>query len=140
MRYQTQEWVDAIVEKANTDPEYQKKAKTLTVKQRSVITDAPGGVDILLIWEFQEGKVAKATRQEKPAPSEWRNLGRDDQYISTTIGAYQNLAKIARGELTSQAAMAKGLYTLHGDMLKVMAKMGGFNAFGALVASIKCDY
>ncbi|MDD5094367.1 MAG: hypothetical protein PHV74_08325 [Dehalococcoidia bacterium] len=140
MRYQTQEWVDAITEKSRTDQEYLKKAKTLTAKQRSIIMDAPGGVDILLIWEWNEGKVVKTIRQEKPAPSEWRNLKNEEGLISTTLGTYENLSKVARGEVTSQEAMAKKLYILHGDMIKVFPKMAGFNAFGQLVASVKCDY
>ena len=140
MRYQSQEWLDAIVAKSKTDEAYLKKAKGLTVTQRSIITDAPGGVDILVIWEWDDGKVVKAIRQEKPAPSEWRNWKNEEPYISTSVGTYENLAKIAKGEMNAQIAMAKKQFAVHGNMLKIFAKMGKFNAFSELVASVKCEY
>ncbi|MDD5095636.1 MAG: hypothetical protein PHV74_14860 [Dehalococcoidia bacterium] len=140
VRYQSQEWIDAVVEKSRTDEAYLKKAKGLTTKQRSIATDAPGGVDILTIWEWDDGKIVKAIREEKPAPSEWRNWKNEDQYISTTIGTYENLSKIAKGEMSAEVAMAKKQFALHGNMLKVFAKMGKFNAFSALIASIPTEY
>ncbi|MDD5092924.1 MAG: hypothetical protein PHV74_00885 [Dehalococcoidia bacterium] len=140
MKYQTQEWLDAIVAKSRTDEAYLKKAKGLTAKQRSITLDAPGGVDILIAWEWVDGKVVKANRQEKPAPSEWRNWKNEDEYLSTTMGTYENLSKIAKGEMNAQVAMAKKQYVVHGNMLKIFAKMGKFNAFAELVASIPTEY
>ncbi|MDD5094358.1 MAG: hypothetical protein PHV74_08280 [Dehalococcoidia bacterium] len=133
-------WMDAIAAKSRVDQEYLKKAKGLTTSQRMVVMDAPGGVDILSVWEWDDGKVVKHSRQEKPAPSEWRSLKNEEPYNSTTMGTYKNLSKMARGEMNAQVAMAKGLYAVHGNMLKIFPKMGKFSAFTDLVKTIPCEY
>ncbi|MFA4835019.1 MAG: hypothetical protein WC749_02965 [Dehalococcoidia bacterium] len=74
VKYMSQQWVDAVKEKSQSDADYLKKAKGLTEKTRSVTTDCPGGVDVIVVWEWNDGKVAKAIREEKPAPSDWRGL------------------------------------------------------------------
>ncbi|MFA4835861.1 MAG: hypothetical protein WC749_07325 [Dehalococcoidia bacterium] len=140
VKYQSQEWVNAVTEKSRTDEAYLKKAKGLTTKQRGIVMDAPGGIDILTIWEWEDGKIVKATHEEKPAPSEWRNWKNEEGYISTTCGTYENMSKIAKGEMNAQVAMAKKQFTIHGNMLKIFAKMGKFNAFSELVASIPTEY
>jgi len=140
MKYQSQEWIDAVMAKSKMDEAYLKKAKGFTEKFRAISTDCPGGVDVMIIWEFDDGKIVKATRSEKPAPSEWRGWKNEEGYLSTTIGDNEKMIKIAKGEANAQVALAKKWYTVHGNMLKVFSKMGKLNAFAELSASIQCEY
>ncbi|MDD5094314.1 MAG: hypothetical protein PHV74_08060 [Dehalococcoidia bacterium] len=140
MKYQSQEWVDAVVAKTRTDPEYLKKASGLTEKQRTIVINVPGGIDVLVQWEFEDGKIVKATRSEKPAPSEWRSWKNEDGYISTTIAEYEKMVRVAKGEANAQVAIAKKWMVVHGNMLKLFTKLGKFNAFSDLVKSIPCKY
>ena len=140
MKYLSQEWLDAVKKKGNTDEAYLKKAKGLTVKTRTVVTDCPDGIDLLMEWELEDGKIVKLSREQKPAPSEWRQLTADPKYISTVVGYYEAFVKLNKKEITPMQALSTKIYKVHGDLAKIMAKMGQFNAIAELQTTVPCEY
>ncbi|MFA4835020.1 MAG: hypothetical protein WC749_02970 [Dehalococcoidia bacterium] len=50
------------------------------------------------------------------------------------------MAKIAKGEVNAQVALAKKMYSVDGNMLNLFSKMGKLNAFSALCASIETQF
>ena len=140
MLFYSQEWVDAVKAKSETDEVYQRKSKGLTGKVFNVVTDYPGGIDIAVEWDMDDGKIMSVTREEKPAPSDFRDIGPDPDYLSRAAGSYQAWSKMDRREITPMQAMATKIYKVHSDMTKIMPKMGQFTALTELQGSIDCDY
>ena len=78
--------------------------------------------------------------ETSPAPSQWRNLKNEEGFLNTTLGSCADMTAIAKGELNAQVALAKKKYVMHGNMLKIMSKMGKLNAFGELCGSIDTEF
>ena len=140
MLFYSQEWLDAVKAKSETDATYIRKSKGLTGKVLNILTDYPGGVDIAVDWDIADGKIVSVTRQEKPAPSDFRDIGPDPEYLSRAVGSYQTWSKMDRREITPMQAMATKIYKTYSDMTKIMPKMGQFTALTELQGSIDCDY
>lgn len=140
IQYLSQEWVDAVKTESCQDESYLEKAKGFTARQKAVFTDCPGDIDILVEWQWEDGKLISASREEAPAPSSWRNPQEEEGYLASIVGGYDAMSRIAKKELTAQSAMGKGLYAVHGDQLKLFSKMGKLNAFSVMCASIPTEF
>jgi hypothetical protein len=138
-KYLSKEWLAQVMEKSKTDQDYLSKVKGFDAHIRQVATDYPGNVDVLMTYELKDGYV-KATRDEKPAPSQWRQLKNDDPFLSTAISPYEVMVKMHKGELDARTAYDKKMLTFHASMLKVAAKASKLNAWNAMVSSVKCEY
>lgn len=141
MRFYSEEWVQAVKDKANSDLKYQAKTKALNVTCEEIIEDYPGGLDVWVRWRFEGGKIVEALREEKTAPSEWRGLpapGKD--VLTRSYGGYQTWARLNKGEISAMEALVKRVYRIQGNMIKIMAKMGPLSAFTDLRGSIPCEY
>jgi putative sterol carrier protein len=137
MKYLSQEWVDALKEKSNSDAEYLKKAKGMTFKAQLLVTDCPGGVDKLIDVDLKDGKVVSIKLQEKPAPSELRTTPFDaKQCFLRATSSYEMFTKLNKGEIAPIQALSSGDYKLDGDMAKIMEKMGLVVAFNEFMASV----
>ena len=141
MKFFTQEWLDAVKEKANADETYMKKTKGLTLRVQNLVTDCPGGVDKLLSHEFDQGKVLSSTVEEAPAPSDWRTTPYDStQYLFRTVGTYDYYAALNRNEIDPVQGLSKGVFRIEGDMMRVLGKLGYLQNFFDLQATIPCEY
>ena len=141
MKYGSMEWLNALKEKSQTDQEYLKKAKRLTMKWQDVVTDAPGGVDLLVEWEVKEGKLVSVKREEKKAPSDFREFPFDEkEYLARFMTSYETSCKLHKKEMTVVTALMSGRYKIRGPLPKIMALMPELTAFGDLAASIPCEY
>ena len=136
----TQEWIDEVAKKMNTDAEYLKKAKPLTFKWATFLWDCPGGVDRLLDWELKEGMVVTAKVLEEKAPSEWRKGIPRGDYFCVTYSPYETFARMNRKEMTPMVALAQKVYKLDTDMTQLMAKIGPLTAWTDLMATIPSEY
>ena len=140
MRFYSQEWLDALKAKSETDPEYIRNSKGLTAKIQNILTDYPDEVDVLVEFEINDGKMVRVERVEKPVPSDLRDLGPDLEYLSRASGMYEAWAKMNRREITPMQALATKIYKIDGDMPKILAIMGKYNAITDLQRSIPCEY
>jgi len=72
----TQEWCDVVKEYFNKDEATRQQTKGLTIKEWWVATGCPGGVDKLVVWEFEDGFMKRAEIvAEAPSPKEdWKVL------------------------------------------------------------------
>jgi len=141
MKFQSQEWMDAVKEKANSDKKYLKKTKDITLVMENRVLDAPGNVDRILTWKFERGKIVSATVLEKPAPSDLRDIPFDGTKVfMRTTGPYEAYAKLNRKEFTPMEAIARGVYKFEGDIMKIQAKTPGLTRFTDICATIPCEY
>ena len=142
MKFQSQEWVDTIKETANKEKKkYLKKTKDLSLVLQNLVVDAPGNIDRLISYTFERGKIVSATVDEKPAPSDMRDIPFDGTVVfMRTTGGYDSYGKLNKGEITPMEAIAQGLYKFEGDLMKIQAKTPSLTIFTDLCASIPCEY
>lgn len=141
MKFQTQEWLDAVKEKANQDKKYLKKTKDITLVMQNRVLDAPGNVDKILTYTFERGKILSATLEEKLAPSDLRKIHFDGTKVfMRTTGPYEAYVKLNKKELMPMEAIAQGLYKFEGDIMKIQAKTPGLTRFTDICAAIACEY
>src|SRR4030042_7018793 len=97
-RYLSQEWVDEGKRRINSNPDIAAKGKDLSKRLRLISTDCPGGKDILFDMSFHEGKIGDVHREEKPAPSDLRDLPYDkDKNFLSMMPSYENTYKGTSG-------------------------------------------
>ena len=141
MKFESQEWLDAVKEKSSKDEKYIKKTKDLSLVLQNLVLDAPGGVDRLLTYTFERGKIVSAVLEEKPAPSDLRKIPFDGTKVfMRTTGSYEAYVKLNKGEITPLQALAQGVYKFEGDFMKIQAKTPGLTYFTDICASIPCEY
>ena len=141
IKYGSIEWLNAVKEKSQTDQDYLKKAKRFTAKWQNVVTDAPGGVDLLVEWEAKEGKIISVKREEKKAPSDFREFPFDEkEWLARFMGSYETCCKLNTKEINMMSALMGGGYKIRGPLPKVMVLMAELSAFADLMSSIPCEY
>ena len=140
MKYLSKEWWEAVQNKTNTDREYLKKARGLTLKFQLAATDAPGGVDKLISCDVERGKIKSVTVEEKPAPSDWRTTPADlTKYLMRGTAPYETFCALHKGELPLFQAMTKG-FKMDGDMMGMMNKIGEYMQLQNVQASVTAEY
>ncbi len=141
-RFYSKEWCEAVKQKANSDEEYLKKTKGLTVKYMFIVTHCPDGNDIKVLWEYDKGKT-RYEYTEKKAPSDMR-IGQEPWNDSISLiknqVAYDTFVKIQKGELTPIGALVNKLWALEGDLVKGMRFQPYNDAVNELQKSIPCEY
>ena len=141
MKFESQEWLDAIVKKANNDKKYRKKTKDLSLVMQNLVLDAPGGVDKLLNYVFERGELTSATLEEKPAPSDLRDIPYDcTEVFMRTTGNYDAYVRLNKNEITPMQAIAQGVYKFEGDIMKIQAKTPSLTIFTDICSTIPCEY
>jgi len=142
MKFWSKEWFDAFKEKANADKEYLKKAKRLTMKCQTLGKDAPGGVDKLIIWDIEKGKIKSITWEDKPAPSDWRTTPVDQKkFTMRAIAPYEAYCGLHKGEIVPFTEVLKKGLTIQGDLAKIMGTMlAEFVIFQEYQATVPAEY
>ena len=141
MKYYSEEYLKTAQERVNSDPEFQKRVAALNFVSETLVTDCPGGVDRLINYQWERGRLASVKLEEKPAPSDWRKLPWDEsQSFMRAAAPYDAFAKVNRGEMTAMEGMMKGIFRMDGDMSQVMPLMPAITAFTELLHAIPCEY
>lgn len=142
-RYMSKEWIDAVIEKANSDQNYLEKNKKFDATLWTVVTDCPDGNDVSIKYTYKKGAVTKCEYEAKPAPSDFR-IGNSswDESISLfrTQAPYDAWAKIQKKEMNVMTAMNQKLYVVEGDMVKSIAVLANVTAFADVMATVPCEY
>ena len=142
-KFYSKEWVDACIEKTNTDKDYLQKTEKFTASYSFIVSDCPDGNDIRVLLSFNKGKVVDHEYEVKPVPASFRMENEPwDESISImrAQATYDTYAKINKKELTALGAVTAGLYESEGNMVKAMQLMSGSQAFTDLQATIDCEY
>ena len=103
-KYLSQEWLDEFVSLAADQP----ARPGATVKIQYKATNGPDG-DVDYYWIIDEGKFLDA------------KLGMVDGADFSMTSAYEDLAKVQRGELDATAAFMQGKMKVSGNMAKMMS-------------------
>ena len=103
-KYLTQEWLDEFRDLAQDQP----TRPGATVKIQYKATGGPDG-DVDYYWSLHEGKIIEA------------NLGTIPDADFTMTSAYDDAAKVQRGELDATAAFMQGKLKATGNMGKMMS-------------------
>jgi hypothetical protein len=142
-KFYSKEWVDACIEKTNTDKEYQKKTEKLNASYSFIVADCPDGNDIYVLIRFAKGKVVEHEYEVKPVPASFRMENEPwDESISLmrAQASYDTYVKINKKELTAMGAVTAGLYKSEGNMVKAMSLIPYTQAFAELQATVDCEY
>ena len=140
-KYGSQEWVQALADKMNSDAVYQKAAKGLTMRWFSIITDCPDGTDKTLDWEIKDGKAISFKVEEQKAPGDYRTRPFDaKKYDFRATGSWDTYTKLNKKETNAMQAISSKAYKIDGPMMKLMGMMGALNAWTDLMSSIPVEY
>ena len=144
-KFFSKEWLDAVIEKANSDEEYLKKTDTEKFKATylSIVTDCPDGNDVKVLITFERGKVVQFEYDAKPAPASFRMENEPwdpSESLVRAQASYDTYKKLQMKELTSIEAMQAKLYQSDGDFNKAVALLPYSNAYMDLQATVDCEY
>src|SRR4030042_5080392 len=138
-RFFSKEWLDAVIEKANTDKEYLKKTGKFKANYLFIVTDCPNGNDLRILLKFDKGKVVEHEYEAQPAPASFRMENEPwnpSESLVRAQGSYDTYKKLQLKELTSMEPLKANLYKSEGNILKVMALLPFSNAYMDLQASV----
>lgn len=142
-RFYSKEWCEAFQKKVNSDKQYLEKMKGFTVKYLFVVTDCPDGKDVKVLWDYQDGKLAKFEYSEKQAPSDFR-IGQEPWNDSISLmknqASYETFKKIQKKELSGLAALGNKLWKMQGDLVKAMKYTANNAVIQEMQASVPCEY
>ncbi|MFH2012559.1 MAG: hypothetical protein ABIJ37_07675 [Pseudomonadota bacterium] len=133
--------VEAVTARSNSDKELMEKVKKLNMVLENLMLDVPGGIDRMVTWQIERGKIVNATVEEKPAPSDWRKTKIDKKKVDFRATAkYDVSVGIHKGEQTSMMALMKGQYKMQGSMVKIMKMTPEMNAWNEVASTVPCEY
>src|SRR4030042_3566505 len=138
-KFYSKEWLDACIEKTNTDKEYLKKTEKLNASYSFIVADCPDGNDVYVLLRFEKGKVVEHEYEAKPAPASFRMEKEPwDESISLmrAQASYDTYVKINKKELTALGAVTAGLYKSEGNMVKAMQLIPYTQAFAELQSTV----
>ncbi len=131
----TKELNDAILQKQETDPEFQKSLKGLTFNFLLVGTDTPGNQDYQYEIKMQKGRFVHLGFEAQPAPSKLREPGFDkDGYDAKGIMSHDTIFKLVSGKLELVDALTK--VNIVGDFGKLISQLPGFIKFVEFVCTL----
>jgi putative sterol carrier protein len=141
MRYLSREFVDAVKNQLNTDPNYLQKAKNLTGIIALRALDCPDGTDKHITYHFNQGRLLDVVYEEETKPSSIiRNRPFDNGWISRSTSNYEMYTKIDRGEIGVVQALTSPNYKIEGSMFKMMRLMSGMTAMNGVVQKMDKEY
>lgn len=121
-KYLSQEWVDEAERRLSSNPEIAAKGRDVSKRLRLVATDCPGDKDILFDLSFHEGMVTSITREEKPAPSDFRQLPYDkNKYFLAMVPSYMNTHKVTSGKFGVLDAIRSKEYHVQGSKISIIS-------------------
>lgn len=96
----------------------------------NIYKNCPGGVEMFLFVECQEGKVTRVeTGTGEPPQGEFR-----------IIGDYETFARISRAELGAQKALMTGKLKLKGNLAKALKLAAVSDRLNKVLARIPTQY
>jgi hypothetical protein len=135
IRLGTKELNDAILQKQDTDTEFQAKLKGLTFNFLLVGTDAPGNQDYQYEIKLQNGRFVHLGFDAQPAPSKLREPDFDkNSFDAKGIMEHNTIFKLVNGNLELIDALTK--VQIVGDFGKLMSQLPGFISFLGFVATL----
>ena len=93
----------------------------MSKRLRLIATDCPGDKDILFDMSFVEGRVGEVRREEKPAPSDLRELPYDKNlYFLSMMPNYMNTYKVTTGKFGIIDAIKAREYHVQGSKMSLI--------------------
>lgn len=141
MNYLSREFVEAVKNRLNIDPDYLQKAKSLTGIMALRVLECPDGTDKHITYKFDRGRLLEVVHEEEPKPSsKIRNRPFDNSWISRSTSNYEMYTRIDRGEVGVLQALTSPHYKIEGSMFKMMRLMSGMTAMNSVVQRMDKDY
>ena len=104
-KYLTQEWHDEFKRMSN---ETQPERPGVNARMQQVVTGGPEG-DVKYYWVIEDGKLVESSLGELPDP----------EFTMTT--AWDDSARIQKGDLDANAAFMQGKMKVSGNMAKLLS-------------------
>lgn len=141
-RYWTPAFVEAFVEALNTDPEFQKAARSFSNTIVLRCLDTPDGEDVSAAYTFEDGSVTDVDLWIDEAPSEgMRNDAFDrSEAVARATASYDVWTKLDNGEMNVMQALASPDYSIEGSSIKIMANIQVFRGMNAVAANVDKTY
>lgn len=126
VRYLTQEWIDALSERAGAAEDLKGALKGVDLMVQQVVNDAPEG-DGQYYMGIRDGKVLLG-------------LGRADSPDVTIRQTYETAVAMDKGELDAQQAFMSGRLEITGNMAKIMQYQPQLGRLGAISEGLEIEY
>lgn len=138
MRFFSQEMVDELKKRGETDPATQKTLHGVTIGVILLATDCPGNEDRALNVDIGDGKLREPTMQVKPAPSDLRTAPFDqDKYIVKISGHYSVIGQALTGKTALITVLDK--LSIEGDLTKFMNQLGAIQNIIDVVSALPLE-
>jgi putative sterol carrier protein len=122
-------WRDEALKRLQSELTPEKMNK-VTTSMSNIYKNCPGGVEMFLFIECQDGKVTRVeTGTGEPPQAEFR-----------IIGNYETFASISRAELGAQKALMTGKLKLKGNLAKALKLAAVSDRLNKVLAQIPTQY
>lgn len=135
MKFLSQEMLDELKKRTETDPATQKTLEGVTIGVVLLVTDCPGNEDRALNVDITDGKLRGLTMQVKPAPSDLRTAAFDqDKYIGKIGGPYSLIGEVLTGKTAVITVLDK--LNVEGDFNKLANNLAGVQSVIDVVSAL----
>ncbi|HPV50394.1 MAG TPA: SCP2 sterol-binding domain-containing protein [Smithellaceae bacterium] len=122
-------WRDEALKRLQSELTPEKMNK-VTTSMSNIYKNCPGGVEMFLFIECQDGRVTRVeTGTGEPPQAEFR-----------IIGNYETFARISRAELGAQKALMTGKLKLKGNLAKALKLAAVSDRLNKVLAQIPTQY
>ncbi|MBI4831871.1 MAG: hydantoinase B/oxoprolinase family protein, partial [Candidatus Lindowbacteria bacterium] len=133
VKYLSPEWQQLCQEAINSDAEFAKLARGLSIELNNVIENCPDGNMRFLYWRFEKGKLLET------ATGLLDELG-DREPFFTTIAAYDTFMRINTAKMSVESAVMEGLLRFEGDLVRMIEYADALNRSTEVRRSIPTEY
>jgi hypothetical protein len=106
------------------------KMNNVTTSMTNIFKNCPGGEEMFLFIECEEGKVTRVETGTGEAPPA----------VFRIIGDYETFSRISRAELGAQKALMTGKLKLKGNLAKALALASVSDRLNKVLARIPTQY
>jgi hypothetical protein len=141
-RYFSREGVEEAIPIINAHEEHLKLAKNLSGIVMLRALDDPEGMDVLVTYTFEQGRITAHEYEAEAAPSSLRTRPFKPMVdgLVRLSAHYDTFVKLDTGEMAPSDTVDSPDYDIEGSMLMIMPLMQSFDSWNRVVRGIDKDY
>lgn len=137
----SREMIEQVVKAINEDKEFQKIGKGMNHKHVFLISDFPNGTDVIVMYNFRDGKIVNWDWLAKPHPF----TALDDIEFAkgadfTVKSSYDFYAKVTRKEVSAMAAMMSPKMKIKGSRMTLARLMKPMTRMADIIAAMPIEF
>lgn len=137
----SREMIEEAVKAINADEEFQKVGKEMNHKHVYHITGFPNGTDVIVMYNFRNGKILNWDWVAKPTPvTDLDEIPFAKGAHFATTSPYDLYVKVTKKEMSAAAAMSSPKIKIWGSMMTLMKLMKPLTRMGDIIGALPIEY